>query len=116
METLKEFMLLFRFQPDFSYRPTEEEEAKMHQQWGAFIGKLAMHEKLVSTYRLGFEGKLVTTDKQIAEGIHLAEGQTVSGNMVIKAKGIDEAVGVGKECPILNMGGTVEVREILPMN
>lgn len=116
MKNSKEFMLLFRFELTTDYQPTEAEEAAQHQQWGAYIGNLAMQEKLVSTHQLGFSGKLINAQKEVIEGFHISEGQTVGGNMVISAANIDEAVEIGKDCPIIAMGGNVEVREILAMD
>lgn len=109
------FMMIFRFTPDFNYQPSEAELAEMHQQWGTFIGKIALSEKLVSTHRLGFEGKSITADSQVTDGICIADAKTVSGNMVIRANSLEEAAEIAKDCPILRMGGTVEVRNILPM-
>ena len=110
-----EFMLVFRYEPNINYQPTEAELNEMHQQWGAFFGTLAIQEKLVSTHQLGFEGKQIFADQSVSDGIHISDKQTVGGNMIVKANTIDEAVEIGKNCPILLMGGTVEVRSIQPM-
>jgi hypothetical protein len=110
-----EFMLVFRYEPNFNYQPTEAELNEMHQQWGAFFGTLAIQEKLVSTHQLGFEGKQIFADQSVSDGIHISDKQTVGGNMIVKANTIEEAVEIGKNCPILLMGGTVEVRSIQPM-
>jgi hypothetical protein len=115
MAQSQEFMLLFRFEPNFNYQPTETEMAKMQQQWGAYFGGLAAQDRLVSTHQLGFEGKQIFADSSVQEGINMAENQTLGGNLILKADSIDEAVEVGKKCPILLMGGTVEVRSITPM-
>lgn len=108
-------MLLFRFEPQNDYQPTQEELAQQHQQWGAFIGHLAITEKLVSTHQLGFTGKQLHPDHSIKEGIKVSENQTLSGNMIVRANTLDEAVEMAKACPILQVGGTVEVRDIVPM-
>jgi hypothetical protein len=115
MEQKMEFMLVFRFEPNFSYQPTAAEMNEMHQQWGAFIGNIAIQEKLVSTHQLGFEGKQVFADHSVNEGIHISENQTLGGNMIVKATTLDEAVEIAKGCPILSMGGSVEVRAIQAM-
>jgi hypothetical protein len=111
----KEFMLLFRFEPSNNYQPTEAEMNEMHQQWGAFIGNIAIQEKLVSTHQLGFEGIQISPDLSINEGIHIANKQTLGGNMIVKAATLNEAVEMAKGCPIIHMGGSVEVRNIQPM-
>ena len=111
----KEFMLLFRYEPSNDYQPTEAEMNEQHQQWGAFIGTLAVQEKLVSTHQLGFVGNQILPDQTVVSGLHIAEKQIVGGTMIVIANGLDEATEMAKHCPILAMGGTVEVREINPM-
>ncbi len=115
MKSSKEFMLLFRFEPNFNFQPSPEETSLMHQQWGAYFGGLAIQEKLVSTHQLGFEGMKISAHQSVNEGILIAENQTLGGNMIVKANSIQEAVEIAKGCPILLMGGNVEVRNILPM-
>lgn len=110
-----EFMLAFRFQPVADFQPTEAEMAEMHQSWGAFIGEIALQEKLVSTHRLGMEGCQVFADQSVEEGIAVHEGLTLSGNMIVRAASLAEATEMARKCPILFMGGSVEVRSILPM-
>jgi hypothetical protein len=115
MVQTNEFMLVFRFEPNNNYQATEVELNEMHQHWGAFIGNIAIQEKLVSTHQLSFEGKQIFADKSVVEGIHVANNLTIGGNMIVKANSIDEAADMAKNCPILVMGGTVEVRFIQPM-
>jgi len=110
-----EFMLLFRFEPNFNYQPTEAEMGEMHQHWGAFIGQIALEEKLVSTHQLGFEGKQIFADSSLQEGIYISNKQAIAGNMIVKANTIEEAIEMAKSCPILHLGGSVEVRSIQPM-
>lgn len=115
MVQTNEFMLVFRYEPNSNYQPSEAEITEMHQQWGAFIGNIAIQEKLVSTHQLSFEGVQIFADKLVKEGIYVSDNQTLAGNMVVKANSIDEAVAMAKNCPILLMGGAVEVRVIQPM-
>lgn len=108
-------MLLFRFRPTIEYEPSKEELTEQHQKWGEFIGNIAIQEKLVHTHQLGFEGMTIATDLEETEGIHISENQTLGGNMVVKANSLEEAVTLAKNCPILQMNGSVEVRSIVPM-
>ena len=107
-------MLLFRFEPS-NEQPTQEQLQEMGKQWGEFIGTIAMQGKLVSTHQLGFEGKKIFADQSTEEGFHVAEQQMVAGNMVLRAETLEVATELAKKCPILFMGGTVEVRNVLPM-
>lgn len=111
----KEFMLLFRLSPQMDQQPTPEEMNTQEQQWGNFIGQLAMQEKLISTYQLGFEGCILNANGQQTNGIYLENGQTIGGNIVLRCKDLEEVVEIAKDCPILSMGGNVEIREIQPM-
>jgi hypothetical protein len=115
MEHRKEFMLIFRYEPTQNYQPSEAEMADMHQSWGEFIGNIAIQEKLVSTHQLGFEGTEIFPDSSVTEGIHISDKLMVAGNMIVSANSLQEAVELAKNCPILGMGGRVEVRSIQPM-
>ena len=114
MENLQDFMLLFRMKPS-NQQPTAEQLTAMQQQWGIFIGGIAAQAKLVSTSRLGFDGNLIDKGMSVSSGINIANNETLSGNMVIKATTLNEATEIAKGCPVLAMGGSVEVRNIIPM-
>lgn len=116
MQTLQDFMMLFRLEPNMNYQPTANDLAEQKKQWGSWIGGIASQAKLVTTNQLGFEGKQVDADLSVKEGIHMANNTIVGGNMVVKAQSIDEAMDMAKGCPILAMGGSVEVRSIIPMS
>jgi hypothetical protein len=115
MSQEKEFMLLFRFEPT-NDQPTPEQLQEMHKQWGEFIGGIAMQGKLVSTHQLGFTGIKIASDQSVSEGFTVAEGLMVAGNMVLKADSIEVATELAKKCPILLVGGNVEVRDIMSMD
>lgn len=116
MKDAREFMMIFRFEPVADYQPTQEQMKLQQQQWGGFIGQLAINEKLVSTHQLGSEGLLLAADHSTTPGIHLSEGKIIGGNMIVRANNLEDATEMAKGCPILHMGGTVEIRSITPMN
>lgn len=114
MENLKEFMLFFRMKPT-KEQPTKEQQLAMHQQWGRYIGGIASNARLVSTSRLGFEGKTINNLSAVHDEIRVTEGETISGSMVFKAGDLDEATQMAMDCPILRLGGSIEIRSIIPM-
>jgi hypothetical protein len=57
----------------------------------------------------------VAADNSVSEGILISENQTLGGNMIVKAADLNEAAEIAKGCPILLMGGNVEIRTINPM-
>ena len=115
MKESKEFMLLFRYEPS-NEKPTQEQLQEMQKLWGEFIGAIAMKGELVSTHQLGFEGKKVSPDLSTEEGFHISDNQIIGGNLILKAKSLESATESAKKCPILIIGGTVEIRDIIPMS
>lgn len=111
----KNFMLIFRFEPNNNYVPSTEELKAQHQQWSKWIGHLAAQEKFISTSRLGFEAVRVNSDQSLSKGLSICDKQIIGGNLVLKAADFDEAVTFAQGCPILSIGGNVEIREIIPM-
>ena len=108
-------MLIFRFQPDPNFQMTPEQEEESGKQWGGWIGAVANQGKFVSTAQLGFTGAVLQADLSSNDQMYIANSAAVGGNMVVKTNTLEEALEISKGCPILQMGGSVEVREILPM-
>jgi hypothetical protein len=48
----------------------------------------------------------------VTDGPYTEIKESVGGYTVVKADSLDEAVELAKGCPILTVGGNVEVREI----
>jgi hypothetical protein len=69
-------------------------------------------EKLATPIRL-FDpsGKIVTKDKSFANGPFVEITQSIGGFVVITAADYNEAVAIAQHCPVLKLGGTVEVRQ-----
>lgn len=114
METLKEFILLFRM-PLSNTPPTAEQISTMHLQWQKFIGLIASQAKLVNVSRLGFEGVVIKNDQTIESKIVVENNLTISGNLTMKAENIEEVIEIAKLCPVLFEGATVEVRPTIMM-
>ena len=100
----KEFMLVFRYEPSPDYQPNQAEINVMHQQWGTYIGNIAIQEKLISSHQLGLQGKQILPDKSVVDGTYIVNNQTLGGNMIVRASTLDEAVEIAMDCPILVMG------------
>lgn len=57
------------------------------------------------------EGKVVSSER--VDDLKFSH-DTVGGYLMIEADNYDKAVDVAKGCPILENGGSVEVREVIP--
>ena len=115
MANLQEFMFIFRYEPTENQQPNKEELAQEANEWGKFIGGIASQAKLVSVYQLCFDAVQISSDETENEGIYISDKKTVDGTMVVKATSIEEATTLSKQCPILKIGGTIEVRSVIPM-
>jgi hypothetical protein len=114
---MNEFALIFRndFHPEAGYSPDKLQE--IMQQWQTWMGGMAAKGQLANSgHRLGGEGKTVKPSAVVTNGPFAEIKEMITGLIVIKANSIDEATGIAKGCPILNAGGNVEIRDIIPMN
>jgi hypothetical protein len=57
-------------------------------------------------------GKVVKTNGVITDGPYTEIKETLISYCTIKAESLEEAAELAKGCPILTVGGNVEVREI----
>jgi len=60
-------------------------------------------------------GKVVNPGNIITDGPYAEIKELIGGYTLVRAESLDEAAEMAKNCPILEMGGNVEIREINPM-
>ena len=68
--------------------------------------------KMTSGEPLEEGGLIVTSDKTVTDGPFPESKEMVGGYIRIEAESIEAASEVAKDCPVLNFGGRVEVRQI----
>jgi len=112
---MQEFMMIFRMAPMGEFQPTPEQIQESIKQWQDWIGGIAAQGKFVSTNQLGFQGKTLKSDGVVTDGPYAEVKEIVGGNIVVKAADLDEALKLAEGCPILYIGGHVEVRDIMKM-
>lgn len=110
---MQEFMMLFRHTPNPSFEPSPEELQASIKMWQDWIGGIAAQGKFSSTNQLGFEGKTLNADGLVTDGPYAEVKEIIGGYIIIKAGNLDEALAIAKGCPILQIGGNVEVRNIM---
>jgi hypothetical protein len=108
---MSEFTFLFRGRGE---APLPEERRETLQRWVAWISKLGENGHLKDPGGpLQFSGRVVAgPSKTVRDGPYAEAKDVVGGFMRIEARDIDEAVELSKGCPILDVGGTVEIRPI----
>jgi hypothetical protein len=110
---MSEFTFLYRGGNPGAAPP--EQMQKTMQKWVAWFKELgaAGHVKDPGN-PLGPAGKVVN-GKGIQDGPYAEAKDMVSGYSLIEAKDLAQAVELSKGCPILEVGGSVEVRPVLQM-
>lgn len=94
-----------------SYPETEEQQAAVMQEWGAWMGGLG--ESLVNGGNpFAPQAKSIGRDGSVADG---AAGTAASGYSVVQADSLDAAVKLAKGCPHWRHGGEISVYETVQM-
>lgn len=111
---MQEFLLIFR--NDASARLSPDELQATMKPWQDWIGGLAAQNKLVSAgSRLDTNGKVVKPGNAVTNGPYVEIKESIGGYIIIRAESLEEAATLSNGCPILQVGGNVEVRQIIPM-
>lgn len=110
---MKEFMLLFRNAPTGENRPSPSQMQELMQKWDNWLKSIAEKGKLVSGSRLGPEGRVLKPGNVITDGPYAEVKEILGGLITVKTETFDDAFELAHGCPILTVGGYVEVREII---
>jgi len=115
---MKEFMLIFRSDVTAErVQQSPEQMQAMLKPWQDWMGSLAAQNKLVNSgNRLGTDGLVIKPNTIITNGPYVEIKEAIGGYITIRANSLEEAGELSKDCPILSVGGNVEVRSIVPMN
>jgi hypothetical protein len=109
---MNDFLLIFR--RDFASKeaqPSPEELQASLKQWQDWFGSIAAQNKLARPLqRWDGEGKVVKSNKTVMNGPYAEIKETIGGLIIIKANDYEEAAEIAKGCPILQLGGNVEIR------
>lgn len=111
---MKDFMMLFHSEPSPNLEPTPEDIQQEVKKWQDWIGGIAAQGKLKSPGdALGFEGKTLHEDGNITDGPYMEVKEMIGGYTIVTTETIEEAVELAKGCPVLEVGGKVEVRDVM---
>ena len=111
------YMFLFRSSADTPTGTPEEMQAYF-QKWMDWIGVMRKKGQYLSGEPLEDQpGRVLRGPRgaKTSDGPFAEAKEVVGGFMLIKAKTLAEAAKIAKDCPGLAAGGSVEVREVMPM-
>lgn len=110
-EKMKEYILIIRL--PLSYGPPQAQAVRPH--WTTLINQWKTEGVFVTSFIAPADGYVITgEDKNVVKKSILSNDTKVISNIIIKATDIEQATKLAQLCPILNQGGTVEVRETQP--
>jgi len=112
---MEEFVLLFRLDIiSKEAQPSPEQLQVYMKQYQDWVGGIAAQNKFIGGTALSKEGKVLKSNQMMTDGPFAEIKESIAGYIMIRAKDLDEAVSLAKDCPILNgEGNSVEVRKIM---
>jgi len=115
---MNEFVLVFHKDHKFNEITSSEEKIQIHlKNWHDWFRSLAAQEKLAIPVQFwDAKGKVLNPDNCVKEGPYTEIEKSITGLIIIKANDYIEAKEIANECPVLELGGTVEIRMVNEMN
>lgn len=112
---MKEFVLVFRNSENPNAKPSPEQMQEIMTNWMNWMGSIAAQDKLADKgNRLSMsEAKTVKPNNVVTDGPYTEIKEFINGYIVVKVNTIEEAIAIAQECPILLIGGNVEVRKVV---
>jgi hypothetical protein len=112
---MSDFAFLYRGR-DTSASP--EQMQKTMEKWRAWFKQLGENGHLKDIgHPLENSGKVVNgKQKSVTDGPFAEAKDVVGGFTLIRARDLEQATELSKACPILEVGGSVEVRPIQALN
>ena len=105
--------MLFRNAPTGDARPSPEVMQEFAKKWDVWLAGISSQGKFVSGSRLDFAGRILKPGNIITDGPYAEVKEILGGFINIKAGSFDEAFEMAYGCPILLLGGYVEVRPVV---
>lgn len=108
-----EFALLFR-QPGFDYGSLSAEEmAALTKKWADWAAGIIRDGHLVNNgIRLDPSGKVLKAGGLVTEGPFVEIREILGSFVIIAAPSMEDAITLAHGCPVLERGGSVEIRPV----
>jgi hypothetical protein len=113
---MKEFVMLFRNAPTGDAMPSPEVMQELAKKWDNWLAGISAKNRFVSGSRLSFEGRILKPGNIITDGPYAEVKEIFGGFVNVKAASLDDALEMAQGCPILQIGGYVEVRPVITNN
>jgi hypothetical protein len=108
---MKEFMLLLRVPTTYG----SEQAKAVGPKWDIVLAKWKADNIFVISFVFPGESFVVSgADRQVKNESVVVDNLRVVTGIILRAESLENAVALAKVCPVLDYGGTIEVREIPP--
>lgn len=107
---MPKFLFVYRGGRDaYETMPSEEKE-RMMQRWRAWLGEgLEQGWLLDPGDGLKKERRIVSRKQVVTDGPYAEAKEVIGGFSIVQADALDDAAEFARGCPVLLVGGTVEV-------
>ena len=107
----KEYILLVHL--PLNYGPEQAQEVR--EQWGRLLDQWKANGTYVTSFVYPNDGYLVKGPQKVLtkEGI-VSDNFRLVSNLILRAASYEAALELAKNCPVIEQGGIIEVREIQP--
>ncbi len=112
---MAKFLLVYRDSTEPRSQPSPEEMQGFLAMWGEWFKQFGPQildggDALLPT------GRVIKPDGEIANGPYVEAKEMVGGFSVIDAETYEAAVEIARECPIVKIGGAIEIRQFAGYN
>ena len=110
---MSKFLFVYRNGNDAYRHMTAEEMQGQMQKWQTWLSQGIKKGWLLDPGdALKREGRVVNAKRVVTDGPFVEAKDVVGGFSIVKADSLDAAAEWAKGCPVLLVGGTVEVRQL----
>lgn len=111
---MKDFMMIFISKNYSELGLSPEEAQKRMGKWMSWQGKMEADNILKGGHALHAEVKqVVGAERTVIDRTSTELKELVGGYYIVSAKDADEVVKIAQDYPDYDLGGTVEIREIM---
>jgi hypothetical protein len=108
---MKEFILFVRVPITY----TTEQAKAVTPEWNLVTDKWKADGIFVTSFVCPNDSYVISgTDRSVKKEPVVAGNQKVVSNIILLAENLESAVELAKVCPVLNYGGSIEVRSVQP--
>jgi hypothetical protein len=111
------FMFIYRSDKETRDKLPREEMQRLYPKWQVWIADSREKGWMLDPGNgLKTEGRVVNASKVVTDGPFVESKEVVGGYAIVEAETLDAAAEFATGCPILLLGGSVEVRPFWEFN